>query len=71
MQCSTFDYSPQRMFKNCASPLEYARHHAMDEHQPEQAMDVVSSTVKPSNDDVELGQDILQCPICAFTTLNR
>ncbi|XP_076753261.1 hunchback [Xylocopa sonorina] len=71
MQCSTFDYSPQRMFKNCDSPLEYARHHAMDDHQSEQSMDVVSSTVKPSSEDVELSQDALQCPICTFSTLNR
>ncbi|XP_017789338.1 PREDICTED: protein hunchback [Habropoda laboriosa] len=71
MQCSTFDYSPQRMFKNCGSPLEYTRHHTMDDRQTEQAMDVVSSTVKQSNEDIELGQDILQCPICAFTTFNR
>ncbi|XP_015439572.1 PREDICTED: protein hunchback isoform X2 [Dufourea novaeangliae] len=71
MQCSTFDYSPQRMFKTCGSPLEFTRHHSMDEHQSEQTMDVVSSTVKPSNEDVELGQDILQCPICAFSTVNR
>ncbi|CAK9802448.1 Protein hunchback (Fragment) [Anthophora quadrimaculata] len=71
MQCSTFDYSPQTMFKNCGSPLEYTRHHPIEDHQAEQAMDVVSSTVKQSNEDVELSQDILQCPICAFTTLNR
>ncbi|XP_029033501.2 protein hunchback [Osmia bicornis bicornis] len=71
MQCSAFDYSPQRMFKNCGSPLEYNRHHSMNDHQSDQAMDVASSTVKPSNEDVEFVQDTLQCPICAFTTLNR
>ncbi|KAG7199054.1 hypothetical protein KM043_017957 [Ampulex compressa] len=71
MQCSTFDYSPQRMFKNCVSPLEFSRHQSMDDHQQDQAMDIVSSTMKPSNEDMELGQDTLQCPICAFTTLNR
>ncbi|XP_076634817.1 hunchback [Colletes latitarsis] len=72
MQCSTFDYSPQRMFKNCGgSPLEFARHRSMDDHRPEQAMDVVSSTVKPSNEDTELSQDLLQCPICTFSSMNR
>ncbi|XP_076168887.1 hunchback [Ptiloglossa arizonensis] len=71
MQCSTFDYSPQRIFKNCGGlPLDYARHHSMDDHRTEQAMNVVSSTVKPSSEDVELGQDVLQCPICAFTSMN-
>lgn len=71
MQCTAFDYTPQAMFKSCASPLEYAQHHSMEGHQPDQAMEIVSGTVKPSNDDAELVQDVLQCPVCAFTAVNR
>ncbi|XP_076246479.1 hunchback [Calliopsis andreniformis] len=71
MQCTAFDYSPQGMYKSCGSPLEYAQHHTIGEHQSEQAMDVVSSTVKPAGGDAELVQDALQCPICAFSAVNR
>ncbi|XP_054014360.1 protein hunchback [Hylaeus anthracinus] len=68
MQCSTYDYGSQQLFKNCGgSPLEFS----MDVHHAEQAMNVVSSTVKPSNEDADISQDVLQCPICAFTALNR
>ena len=72
MQCTAFDYTPQAMFKGCTSALEYTQHHSMEGHQADQAMEVVSSMVKPPpNEDAEHSQDVLQCPICAFTDLNR
>ncbi|XP_015595151.1 protein hunchback isoform X2 [Cephus cinctus] len=73
MQCTTFEYSPQRLFKTCGSPLEYTRITSMDEspHQQDQTMDVVSSSMKPASEDGEVGQDTFQCPVCSFATLNR
>ncbi|XP_003699204.1 hunchback isoform X2 [Megachile rotundata] len=71
MHCGAFDYSPQSMFKNCDSPVDYNRNPSMDDHQAERAMDVASSTTKPPNGDVEYGPDSFQCPICAYTSLNR
>ncbi|XP_076281423.1 hunchback [Lasioglossum baleicum] len=58
MQCNTFDYSPQTVFKNYASP-------------PDQAMDVVSSTAKSCSEDLMLEEHIMKCPICAVITTTR
>ncbi|XP_076685646.1 LOW QUALITY PROTEIN: hunchback [Andrena cerasifolii] len=71
MQCTAFDYTPQAMYKGCGSPIEYAQHHSMGGHRADQAMELVSSTVKQSNEDAELDQDVLQCPVCAFTGVTR
>ncbi|XP_012273252.1 protein hunchback [Orussus abietinus] len=71
MQCGTFQYSPQRLFKSC-SPLDFARAiHNMDEVGHESAMDMVSSSMKSSTGETEIPQDTLRCPVCAYTTLNR
>lgn len=76
VQCGNFDYSPQNMYKNCDTSLGYGRLHALDgvpEHQKNehQAMDVVSSSMKSVTEESEAPLDILQCPVCQFTTLNR
>ncbi|XP_012267037.2 protein hunchback [Athalia rosae] len=91
-----YDYSPQRLFKSCISPLDFTHGNHDRVHSPkmsnatsagcpynpndmeiqtnrnviqsEQPLDMVSSTMKPDNErDVE----ILQCPICPFSTSHR
>ncbi|XP_076658042.1 hunchback [Halictus rubicundus] len=58
MQCSTFDYASQGMYKNCVSLAD-------------QAMDIVSSSVKSSIESTMFDDEMLQCPVCAFVTFNR
>ncbi|XP_043273090.1 protein hunchback [Venturia canescens] len=77
MQCGRFDYSPQSMYKNCDAAIAYGRLHTMDQVSTDnqtnehQAMDVVSSSMKSVTEDSDAALDILQCPVCQFTTFNR
>ncbi|KAK9306939.1 hypothetical protein QLX08_002562 [Tetragonisca angustula] len=68
MQNSThFEYNSQ----NGDLSGEYGKSHSVNEHQPEQEMNDVSNTMKQSSEDSNPSQELLQCPVCPFTSLNR
>ncbi|KAK1127064.1 hypothetical protein K0M31_004673 [Melipona bicolor] len=66
MQSSAIEYNSQ----NSDLSGEYGNQHNANEHQPEQAMDDVSN-MKQCSEDSDSGQNLLQCPVCTFTSLNR
>ncbi|XP_066596635.1 protein hunchback [Prorops nasuta] len=67
MQCGDFDYcssQQQQMYKDCISPLDYAR---LDDQRSQQNLDLSKSL----QDESSMGLDTLQCPLCPFATMKR
>jgi hypothetical protein len=78
MPMNSYEFSPQRHYKPCDSPLDYARVHHQHHLDSQQMLtsDVVSSSTAAGPgldeaDSIEVSPDPLQCPICNFSTQSR